>query len=117
MSRHTQIRLARFLPALAVAWCGAVWAQGPAPPPTPAGPAATAPAAGAAEAPGAAVVDGVPMAAGAADPGVLVLPPELQVVRFQAPAGVKVEILGPEPESLAAGDATGITVGLRVGVG
>jgi uncharacterized repeat protein (TIGR01451 family) len=46
------------------------------------------------------------------------LAPEVQVVRFQGPAGVTVEVLGPAPEPVSPGDGHGLgTVGLKVGVG
>ena len=50
--------------------------------------------------------------------GVIALPEDVQVVRFQGPSGVKVEVLGPPPEAVPPGDGQGLlTVGLRVGVG
>ena len=50
--------------------------------------------------------------------GVVVLPEEVQVVRFQGPNGVKVEVLGPPPEAVPPGDGQGLlTVGLKAGVG
>jgi uncharacterized repeat protein (TIGR01451 family) len=46
------------------------------------------------------------------------LPPEIQVVQFQAPEGVRIEILGPAPEPVAGTPGPGnLLVGLRVGVG
>ncbi len=46
------------------------------------------------------------------------LPPEIQIVRFQGPPGVNVEVLGPPPEAVPIGDGHGLaTFGLRVGVG
>ncbi|MBV8677629.1 MAG: hypothetical protein JO355_10760, partial [Planctomycetaceae bacterium] len=53
-----------------------------------------------------------------ADGGGPVLPPEIQVVRFQAPPGSRVEVLGPNPEPipLIAGQGPD-TFGLKVGVG
>jgi uncharacterized repeat protein (TIGR01451 family) len=60
------------------------------------------------------VVEGVGGAAVAAP----VLPPEVQVVRLHGPAGVKVEVLGPNPVPVSSGDGHGLaTIGLRVGVG
>ena len=48
----------------------------------------------------------------------LVVPDDVQVVRFQGPIGVKVEVLGPPPEAVPPGDGKGLaTVGLKVGVG
>ena len=45
------------------------------------------------------------------------LPDDVQVVRFQGPAGVKVEVLGPSPEPAPAGDGQGLaTFGLKVGL-
>ena len=59
------------------------------------------------------IVDGAIVA-----PGVPALPDDVQVVRFQGPAGVKVEVLAPAPEPVPPGDGQGLaTVGLRVGVG
>lgn len=50
-------------------------------------------------------------------PPAAVLPPDVQVVRFQGPAGVKVEVLGPSPEPVPAGDGKGLaTFGLKVGL-
>ena len=50
--------------------------------------------------------------------GASVLPPGVQVVRFQGPEGVVVEVLGPNPEPVPVGDGKGLaTVGMRVGVG
>src|SRR4051812_41250985 len=98
MSRQAWIldaaRPALFLALAAVAGSGAVRAQGPEAPP----PAA-----------GLVVVS---------DPGAPLIPPEVQVVRFHGPEGLRVEVLGPPPEPIPAGDGTGLaTVGLRVGVG
>ncbi len=51
-------------------------------------------------------------------PGVPILADDVQVVRFQGPAGVKVEVLGPPPEAVPPGDGKGLaTVGLRIGTG
>lgn len=45
-----------------------------------------------------------------------VLPPDVQVVRFQGPEGIVVEVLGPEPVPVPIGDGHGLaTFGLRVG--
>lgn len=50
-----------------------------------------------------------PMAAG--------LPADVQIVRFQGPAGVRVDVLGPMPEPVPVGDNHGLaTYGLKVGV-
>lgn len=47
----------------------------------------------------------------------LALPPQVQVVRFQGPEGVRVDVLGPVPEPVPIGDGKGLlTVGMRVGV-
>jgi uncharacterized repeat protein (TIGR01451 family) len=110
MFRHAQIRLAGLLPGLAIAWGAAAWAQGPAVGPGPGRPglAVTPPSA---DAPGSAVLDGVPTAAAP------VLPSQIQVVRFTAPKGIKIEILGPEPAAITANEGDSLTVGLRVGVG
>jgi uncharacterized repeat protein (TIGR01451 family) len=53
-----------------------------------------------------------------AEGGGPVLPPEIQVVRFQAPPRIRVEVLGPNPEpiTLIAGQGPD-TFGLKVGVG
>lgn len=99
---------ARIAQPLAVALAAALapdatWAQTPAL--TPVQP----PAASAPEAAPAAPVEGVP-----------VIPPYIQIVRFQAPEGVHVEILGPnaEPIPLPADPAAAAGVfGLKVGVG
>jgi uncharacterized repeat protein (TIGR01451 family) len=54
----------------------------------------------------------------AAAPAVEGLPDDIQVIRFQAPAGVKVEVLGPQPEAVPQGDGKGaLQVGLKVGSG
>ncbi len=46
------------------------------------------------------------------------LPPEVQVVRFQGPPGLTVEVLAPAPVPVSIGDGQGIsTVGLVRGVG
>jgi uncharacterized repeat protein (TIGR01451 family) len=79
--------------------------------------------------PGAAVV-GAPVAAdgsavvvpagdpNAGGPQPVVLSPDVQVVRFQGPEGLSVEILGPNPIPVPQGDGRGIlTAGLRRGVG
>src|SRR3954447_24619053 len=82
-----------------------LWAQGPAPV-APPGPVAVSP--------GMVVVEG---GSGTAV-GAPVLPPEIQVVRFHGPEGVKVEVLGPNPVPVSAGDGHGLaTIGLQVGVG
>ncbi len=45
-----------------------------------------------------------------------VLPTNIQVVRFQGPEGVRVEVLAPNPEPVPVGDGHGLlTVGLKVG--
>ena len=65
-------------------------------------------------APGTAVVGGPVVEV--EEPAGPVLPPEIQVVRFQGPAGVKVEVLGPVPEPVPVGDGLGLlTAGLKVG--
>jgi uncharacterized repeat protein (TIGR01451 family) len=57
-----------------------------------------------------------PAAVEAAAPGAFVLAPDVQVVRFSGPAGVVVEVLGPQPEPVPVGDGHGLaTFGLRVG--
>src|SRR5262249_33912671 len=53
----------------------------------------------------------------AAGPAVVALSPDVQVVRFQGPEGVIVEVLGPNPTPVPQGDGRGIlTVGLKRGV-
>jgi uncharacterized repeat protein (TIGR01451 family) len=45
------------------------------------------------------------------------VPHDVQVVRFQGPEGVKVEVLGPAPEPVPPGDGKGLaTFGLKVGL-
>ena len=68
-------------------------------------------------APGTAVAG--PDAVGAAAPGAPAgLDPDVQVVRFQGPPGLNVEVLAPTPTPVPAGDGGGIiTVGLKRGVG
>jgi uncharacterized repeat protein (TIGR01451 family) len=47
-----------------------------------------------------------------------VLDPDIQIVRFQGPPGLNVEVLSPTPTPVSAGDGGGIiTVGLKRGVG
>src|SRR5438128_1956343 len=55
---------------------------------------------------------------GSATAGTPILPPEVQVVRISAPAGTKIEVLGPAPEPVVATDypAPGVTIGMKVGV-
>ncbi len=66
----------------------------------------------------AAVVAPGPVGAAVAAPAVAALPQDVQVVRFQGPSGMKVEVLGPMPEPVPPGDGQGLaTVGLKVGVG
>jgi uncharacterized repeat protein (TIGR01451 family) len=113
MFRNHRMCRAGLLPGLAVLWGSAAWAQAPATPETPPVPPAApvTPAAPDAQ-PQPAVI--------AADPAAVVpvLPVQVQVVRFKAPAGVKLEVLGPPPEALpGANESDPLTVGLRVGVG
>jgi uncharacterized repeat protein (TIGR01451 family) len=50
-------------------------------------------------------------------PPIAELPAEVQVVRFQGPAGMKIEVLGPSPEPVPAGDGQGLaTFGFKVGL-
>jgi uncharacterized repeat protein (TIGR01451 family) len=78
---------------------------------------ASPPAAGSPPAPGAAVVGPGEVAVGAAPAGEPVLEPDVQVVRFQGPPGLIVEVLAPSPAPVPVGDGAGIiTVGLRRGV-
>jgi uncharacterized repeat protein (TIGR01451 family) len=97
---------------------GAAFAQEPreAKPPAPSAPAELAPAApvapGTVAAPGTAVV-GEPTA-----PESPLIEPDVQVVRFQGPPGLIVEVLAPAPSPVPVGDGGGIiTVGLKRGVG
>nr|UXE45569.1 hypothetical protein Hi04_10k_c4998_00012 [uncultured bacterium] len=110
-------RPARLAPTLGLALAAVVPAMaqdGPQQPPitsAPAAVAAPAPAPGVAP-PGTAVTLDDPAEA---VPG---LPADIQVVRFQGPEGVKIEVLGPDPEPVPQGDGKGlIQVGLKVGVG
>src|SRR5690242_15787453 len=91
--------------ALALAAGLACIAQAQAPPaPNPTAPGAPAPAP-------------PPAAATAPAPAVMELPVDVQVVRFQVPEGVRLEVLAPTPEPVPTGDNRGAaTVGLRVGV-
>ncbi len=60
----------------------------------------------------------VDTAAGMPAPDAAGLPPDVQVVRFQGPEGMAVEVLGPTPSPVPPGDGGGIlTVGLKRGVG
>jgi uncharacterized repeat protein (TIGR01451 family) len=107
-------------------------APAPAPRPVPAGPVAqpapaptitaTTPGAPitvpAAAAPGSAVL-GPDIPAGAFAPsGAAVIEPDVQIVRFQGPPGLSVEVLAPAPIAVPIRDSGGLlTVGLRRGVG
>lgn len=63
-------------------------------------------------------IDPNPNAGPSTVPGVVALADDVQVVRFQGPSGVKVEVIGPPPEPVPPGDGKGLaTVGLKVGVG
>ena len=86
----------------------------PGPRPAPAGTAVVGPGE---TAPGPAVAPpGVPVPMAA--PGMPVLEPDVQVVRFQGPPGLMVEVLAPTPSPVPSGDGGGIiTVGLKRGVG
>jgi uncharacterized repeat protein (TIGR01451 family) len=67
---------------------------------------------------GAAVVDQGAAAAPAAPSGAPMIEPDVQIVRFQGPPGLTVEVLAPAPIPVPIGDGGGIsTVGLRRGVG
>ncbi len=60
--------------------------------------------------------EGTPAPSIAPAPPVAELPHDVQVVRFQGPDGVKVEVLGPAPQPVPAGDGQGLaTFGLKVG--
>jgi uncharacterized repeat protein (TIGR01451 family) len=104
MRRRSTKRLAAQLGLTLVAALSAALARAQAPAPASSPPGANA------GAPGTAVVG--------AEPCGPTLPPEVQVVRFQGPAGVRVEVLGPASEPVPVGDGHGLlTVGLKVGVG
>jgi len=98
--------------ALTLAPHASSWAQAPAARPgavvsTPAPPATPA----LAETPGVAEI-------GPAETAPAPLPADIQIVRFQGPEGLKVEVLAPTPEPAPPGDGQGIsTVGLKRGVG
>ena len=81
--------------------------------------ASPAPAAYAPEGvPGAAVVGPGAPPDSPAPPGLPTLEPDVQVVRFQGPPGLTVEVLAPAPIPVPVGDGGGlITVGLKRGVG
>jgi uncharacterized repeat protein (TIGR01451 family) len=76
-------------------------------------------------APGHAIVTVPPGAPGSAvaapaelGPGAPLVPPEVQVVRFQGPPGLGVEVLAPAPVPVPIGDGQGIlTTGLTRGIG
>jgi uncharacterized repeat protein (TIGR01451 family) len=70
-------------------------------------------------APGTAViVDNPPTRLSAGAPAAPSLPADVQVIRFQGPEGMTVEVVGPAPEAVPQGDGKGLaTVGLKVGVG
>src|SRR5438067_13354410 len=108
--RRAPARTARLAAAVAIAASAfgpaLSKAQGVAPPPPPPPVVTSAPGPGAPvvapEAPGTAVVE-VP-----AGP---VLPADVQVVRFTGPPGLRVEVLGPNPEPVPVGDGRGIATG------
>lgn len=115
MSRQGRFpNMTRPLPgALLGAWCALVAAAPLAAQDAPAAPGVvvSSPTEPAADAPGVANTAEAPAAPA-------VLAPEIQVVRFQGPAGLAVEVLSPAPEPVPQGDGGGIlTVGLRRGVG
>ena len=128
MSRTGYFRRAGLLARLALSMglasagtVGSAFAQdGPAPPPP--SPVVSAPAPStvpATEPPGSASTVAVADAAEAVvvdePPG---LPSDVQVVRFQGPEGVVLDVLGPPPEAVPIGDGKGLaTVGLKVGTG
>ena len=56
-------------------------------------------------------------AAIAPTPPMAEIPRDVQVVRFQGPEGMKVEVLGPAPEPVSLGDGQGLaTFGMKVGL-
>ncbi|WZO96019.1 DUF11 domain-containing protein [Isosphaeraceae bacterium EP7] len=84
-------------------------------PPSPPETTLPLPTIGAAEAPGTAVVGGAPASAPAPAP---LLAPEVQVVRFSLPEGVRVEMLAPATEALPPSDrADEYTFALKMGTG
>lgn len=95
-------------------------APNPVPPPVPApsviNPLAPAPAPALAPAPVPTTAPGTAVTV-VENPNIQVLPPDVQVVRFHAPDGVRLEVVGPAPEPVAQGDGHGLaTLGLKVGV-
>ncbi len=81
---------------------------------SPAAPTANAPQV----VPGAAVVGPGAPPDPTAPPTIPILEPDIQVVRFQGPPGLIVEVLAPAPIPVPIGDGGGlITVGLKRGVG
>jgi uncharacterized repeat protein (TIGR01451 family) len=78
---------------------------------------ASPPGSGSIPAPGAAVAGPGGVIQGVAPAGAPLIEPDVQVVRFQGPPGLIVEVVAPEPSPVPAGDGAGIiTVGLRRGV-
>src|SRR5206468_1594816 len=88
-----RVRLARLLGIALLAALGAVQVgaeEGP--------PAANVPAPTPAASP---APTGAPSGSVVVEAGAALLPPEVQLVRFQIPEGVRLEILGPVPEPVA----------------
>lgn len=52
-----------------------------------------------------------------AEPAIAMPPPDVQVVHFELPAGVRLEVLTPGPEPLAGVENPADTYGLKTGVG
>src|SRR5262249_35067616 len=78
-------------------------------------PLAAPPAAAAERAPGSAIVGGDAAPAPAPQPAI---EPDVQIVRFQGPPGLFVEVLSPAPVPVPVGDHDGVaTVGVKRGVG
>jgi uncharacterized repeat protein (TIGR01451 family) len=112
---------------VAIAAClsaGAAAAQGPSGPPVtgslPSQPGLLEPANQPATAPGTAAVGpgAVANTPEMAPPGTPLLEPDVQIVRFQGPPGLMVDVVAPMPSAVHAGDGGGIiTVGLKRGVG
>jgi uncharacterized repeat protein (TIGR01451 family) len=110
MNRQGWIHLALLAGAVA-AGPGAARGQGPPGPLPAAAPIAMPPSMEGPASAGDAAVAGP-------EAGAPMLPPDVQVVRFNGPDGAKLDVLGPATEPVPVGDGQGLaTVGLHVGVG
>jgi uncharacterized repeat protein (TIGR01451 family) len=111
---HRRLTAARLAAALLVG-APAARAQQPPPPPTATLPSLTAAPDAAAASPGVAAIGLAETEDPPTHPGAL--PPGIQVVRFQGPEGIVVEVLGPQPPQPLVGDGDGLaTFGLQVGL-